>query len=150
MPFNANDYRLRLNINGTRTLVLNDVVPVTISDTNNKAQFIYGVSSASVTFDGYLDYSSTGLNTVDLFDKLLDGTLVTISSGVVAESFGAEGYITDMSQQGSSDELASVSFTIQLTGDITRESLLQLQELCIEGVTLCINADTLQVNTIIE
>ena len=153
---NGNDLRLGLSLDrfGSREPVLHEVsisfdysdslVEVTRSNTRNYAEFIPNRHVYSINVEGLMDYSGGGINSVTLLDKALDGRLVYFDIlGRVRREFGGAGYITNVNHSGSSDDVASISFTIQPTGEVTRSIETALDTLCNMNITLCNNGETL-------
>ena len=156
---NGNELRLRITLDGSRQLLLHEVshsvdvsyslLEVTRNNTGSHSEFIPQRFSATISFEGQMDWTAEGINTVDLFDKVLEGTPVDISSGNIENSivnFG--GLVTSFNMTGVTDELATVGLTIQASGSVTQQNIANLLELCINGATVCINGETLQVNTV--
>lgn len=153
---NSNEIRLRLGNNQESILsevshtfdLSYSVMPVTTSNTGDHAEFISNLASASISFEGLMDYGEHDNSTNNLFDNSLAGQEVQIAAGTVGSSIICDGFITSFSQSGGSDESATISFTIQITGTLEVSIISTLRQLCIEGQTLCIQGQPLKVNTV--
>ena len=155
---NGNNIRLRLGANQdtvvnevSHTFDLNySVIPITREDTGAHAQYISNISSASITFEGLMSYGAEQLPTDEMFDDALIGTEIQLASGTDETSAICRGIITSFNQTGASDEVATVSMTIQITGTIERSVIQTIRDLCINGETICIFGQSLQVSTALQ
>lgn len=116
----------------------NALVEATLGDTESWREVITGVKSASLSFEGLVDYDDLRLETF-----LTEGTRVSFRQSTGTFHLSGQGYVNSISHTGASDGVATYSGSITLTGELSRELNTIINTLCLGDETLCLGAETL-------
>lgn len=95
----------------------NELVEATLGRTNSWTEFVVGKKNTQISFEGLIDYGTitNNYNIEDLADFLIDSDLLYFSYGPIEDCICGEGYISEITMTGPSDDAASYSGTLVAT-----------------------------------
>ena len=96
----------------------NSLVEATLGPSDGWAEFISGKKNTNINFDGLYDYGTIvgKYNSEELGDFLLDESLIYFQIGDGNAHFYGEGHISEISQSGSTDDVATYSGVLTVNG----------------------------------
>lgn len=118
----------------------NGLVDATLNDSNGWRQVISGKKSASINFDGLLDYDTitNRYNITDLTDFFLGDTLLYFNIGVGEDAIVGTGRVDEISSNTTADDVTSYSGKMTITGTLevgVEVTLVPLQDNTGENIT---------------
>ena len=97
--------------------IFHNLTEVTNGDTSGWKQLIPGEQGASLTFDAYLDMDDH----YDDINDAIEGAEVLMYFGSYEGYREGRGYISNVSVSGGTDDVPTISATIDITGELTTE-----------------------------
>lgn len=101
----------------------NSLVEATLGVSNQWTEYVSGKKTTSISFSGLTDYSSVANrhNIVDLADYLIDATEIYFSFGSGDNVERGSGYITEITLEAASDDVASYSGVLVVTDELNED-----------------------------
>ena len=134
---NANNLTISLGVNRMAVRAIEDLTSVSISidnsllevttqPTNGWKEVIDGVSSSELSFEGYFDISQVN---EDIYSLFAVNQRVFFIFDIIGRGFEGFGYITSLSFNGGTDDVAAYSGTISVDGEVTERIITALDVL---------------------
>ena len=111
-----------------------DLIQVTTQPTNGFVERIPGNRDGTLSFEGFFDAA---------VDNIDPGTFVEWRFRSIGGTFHGEGYVISLGISGGTDEAPTRFGEIQTTGQIFFSEQLE-EELCVNGVRLCVETEGLR------
>ena len=105
----------------------NALIDVTTKSSNSWEQNQTGRKSATISFEGLVDYAAvaSAVDFVELKDLAIAGTEIFFTVGVgegAGEGYQGQGFIESLEHTGGSDEAPTYSGSIKVNGALTKEA----------------------------
>lgn len=124
--------------------IQNALMEVTTKPTDGWKEHITAVKGGSVSFSGLVTADFSSVNSLE--ESLREGSIVEFTFGVDLEyQLGGDGYISDLSFTGGTDDTMSFDGTIQLSAEIATRLSTEIVSLQINGTDVTINGVALMV-----
>ena len=122
---NASSVKLTIggsDVDGLQSVSLSmsaDLIDVTVKNNSGRADYISGLKSATLDFEGLVDFAHT--NGVEALFTAKDGrTSIAWVVTDTSNTYSGNGIITDFSVSAPMEDAASYSGTITVKGEITK------------------------------
>lgn len=126
-----NGTKIKILVGGTtlsniHTCTLNTtraMIDVTTKDSASWKEVLPGLKDATLTADGYVDYSATGYKPQTLYTDLTNGNLLAVIFYDITtgeQSYTASGYLTKVDFSSGTEDAEKFSLSIQITGAVTQ------------------------------
>lgn len=103
-----------------------NMIDVTTKDSNHWKEVLPGLKDAKFTFEGPLDYASSGYTPTSLFTALDNGTslaFILYDSTSGDKQYQASGYLNKFDTSSGVEDVAMFSLEATITGAVTQASI---------------------------